>query len=138
MTVDRLTRVNELLKREIGEALFKIIKEDDFDLSAVTITHVIASSSLRHAKVMVSIRDHEDKRGRMMAILRRYRGEIQARIGKDVILKYTPRLTFELDTSIEKGDAVLSLLHTMERRGELPPEEDPEPDNIPPAGGKTA
>ena len=123
MTVDRLTRVNELLKREIGEALFQIIKEDDFDLSAVTITHVITSSSLRNARVMVSIRDHQDRRQKMMAILRRYRGEIQERIGKNVILKYTPRLVFELDTSIEKGDAVLSLLHKMERAGELPPEE---------------
>lgn len=124
MTVDRLTRVNELLKREIGEALFKIVKEDDFDLSAVTVTHVITGSNLRNAKVMVSIRDNQDRRDRMLAILRRYRGEIQKRINKDITLKYTPRLTFELDTSIEKGDAVLSLLHKMERQGELPPEED--------------
>jgi ribosome-binding factor A len=123
MTVDRLTRVNELLKREIGEALYQIIKEDDFDLSAVTITHVITSRSLQNARVMVSIRDHQDERSRMLSILRKYRGKIQERIGKDVILKYTPRLIFELDTSIEKGDAVLSLLHKMERQGELPPED---------------
>ncbi|OGV65444.1 MAG: ribosome-binding factor A [Lentisphaerae bacterium RIFOXYA12_FULL_48_11] len=129
MTVDRLTRVNELLKREIGEALFQIVKEDDFDLSAVTVTHVMTSSNLRNARVMVSIRDNQDKRDRMLAILRRYRGEIQKRISKDIILKYTPRLTFELDTSIEKGDAVLSLLHKMERQGELPPEEDEPVDN---------
>jgi len=129
MTVDRLTRVNELLKREIGEALYQIIKEDDFDLSAVTVTHVITSSSLRNARVMVSIRDNHDKRDRMLAILRSYRAEIQKRISKDIILKYTPRLTFALDTSIEKGDAVLSLLHVMERRGELPPEEDEPADN---------
>lgn len=126
MTVDRLTRVNELLKREIGEALFHIIKEDDFDLSAVTVTHVFASSNLRNAKVMVSIRDNQDKRPKMLAILRRYRGEIQKRISTDIILKYTPRLSFELDTSIEKGDVVLSLLHKMERQGELPPVDDDE------------
>ena len=123
MTVDRLTRVNELLKREIGEALYQIIKEDDFDLSAVTITHVITSRSLQNAKVMVSIRDHQDERPRMLSLLRKHRGKIQERIGKNVILKYTPRLIFELDTSIEKGDAVLSLLHKMERQGELPPED---------------
>jgi ribosome-binding factor A len=124
MAVDRLTRVNELLKREIGLALFQIIKEDDFDLSAVTVTHVTASSNLRNARVQVSIRDHQDQRTRMLAILRRYRGEMQERIAKNVILKYTPRLSFELDTSIEKGDVVLSLLHRMERRGELPPEDE--------------
>ncbi|MDD4872151.1 MAG: 30S ribosome-binding factor RbfA [Kiritimatiellae bacterium] len=136
MTVDRLTRVNELLKREIGEALFQIIKEDDFDLSAVTITHVITSRSLQNARVMVSIRDHQDERPRMLSLLRKHRGKIQERIGKNVILKYTPRLIFELDTSIEKGDAVLSLLHDMERHGELP-SENPETSDTVNDGGES-
>ena len=131
MSVDRLTRVNELLKREIGAALFQLVTEDEFDLSAVTVTHVFTSSNLRNAKVMVSIRDHQDQRQKMMAILRRHRGDMQERIGKNVILKYTPRLSFELDTSIEKGDAILTLLHKMELQGELPavePAEDNPPD----------
>jgi ribosome-binding factor A len=118
MSVDRLTRVNELLKREIGEALYQIIKEENFDMSAVTITHVVTSRSLRDARVFVSIRDHQDQRDRMLGLLRRHRGEIQKRISKDIILKYTPRLVFELDTSLEKGDAVLSLLHKMELEDE--------------------
>jgi len=135
MTVDRLTRVNELLKREIGLALFQIVKEDEFDLSAVTVTHVMTSSNLRNAKVMVSIRDHQDQRAKYLSILRHYRGVIQERIAKNVILKYTPRLVFELDTSIEKGDVVLSLLHKMERQGELPPE-DEQTENMPGPSGE--
>jgi ribosome-binding factor A len=72
---------------------------------------------------MVSIRNHQNERSRMLSLLRKHRGKIQERIGKNVILKYTPRLIFELDTSIEKGDAVLSLLYKMQRQGELPPED---------------
>jgi len=125
MTVDRLTRVNELLKREIGEILFRIIHDDEFDLAAITVTGVFISRNLRNAKVMVSIRDHLDQRQKMLAILRRYRAEIQKHISHDVILKYTPRLSFELDTSIEKGDAILGIIHKMERAGEL---EEVEPD----------
>jgi len=137
MTVDRLTRVNELLKREIGEILFRIIQEDDFDLSAITVTGVFISRNLRNARVMVSIRDHQGQRERMLAILRKYRGEIQKHISHDVILKYTPRLSFEIDTSIEKGDAILSLIHKMELKGEL---EIPEPgtlETLPPVDDKT-
>ena len=130
-SVDRLTRVNELLKREIGSALFQLVTEDEFDLAAVTVTHVNISSNLRNARVLVSIMDHQEQRQKMLAILRRHRGQIQERIGKNVILKYTPRLSFVLDTSIEKGDAILTLLHKMELHGELPAEQPKEDDGTP-------
>ena len=38
MKVDRLTRVNELLRREIGGVLYRLLDPATFDLSAVTIT----------------------------------------------------------------------------------------------------
>lgn len=123
MGTKRMTRVNELLRREIGAVLFQIVTEADFDLSAVTVTHVVASPSLRHARVLVSIRDHQDERERMLSALRRHRKEIQDRINKDLTLKYTPRLTFELDRSLEQGDHVLELLAEI---GESPAVEDDE------------
>jgi len=114
MSVDRLTRVNELLKREIGSFLFRIMHESRFDLSAVTITRVMTSKNLREARVFVSIRDHQDDRPRMLALLRRHRAEIQSHINATLVLKYTPCLTFELDTSVEEGDHVLTLLSQLE------------------------
>lgn len=122
MTIDRMSRVNELLRREIGEALFTIINDADFDLSAVTVTRVIASRDLRSACVFISIRDHHDERANMLSTLCKYRPEIQRRINSNLVLKYTPRLSFELDTSLEKGDHILSLLYEMEK--ETDPEED--------------
>jgi len=110
MSTQRLTRVNELLRREIGAILFQIMTEASFDLSAVTVTHVVTSPSLRHARVLVSIRDHQDEREKMLSMLRRHRREIQDRINRDLTLKYTPRLTFELDTSLERGDHILDVL----------------------------
>ena len=53
MSVDRLVRVNELLKREIGLSLYRVITEGDFDLSAVTITKVTVSKDLAAARVLV-------------------------------------------------------------------------------------
>ena len=114
MSTDRLKRVNELLRREIAASLFHVIHEPDFDLSAVTVTHVVASRSLREARVFISIRDHENEREKMLTRLRRYRSEIQDIINRNIVLKFTPRLSFELDLSLEKGDRVLGLLFDLE------------------------
>ncbi len=118
MSIDRLKRVNELLRREIGEALFRIMTEGSFDISTVMITRVIASRNLRHARVMVSIRGQDEERQRALSMLKRHRSEIQRLINRDLTLKYTPKLAFELDTSVERGDHMLDLLN------ELVPEED--------------
>jgi len=114
MSTDRLKRVNELLRREIGAVLFQVVNEADFDLSSVTVTHVVTSANLRQARVLVSIRDHAGERDRMLSLLRRHRVEIQQRINRDLTLKYTPKLSFELDTSLERGDHVLELLTELE------------------------
>ena len=114
MAVPRLTRVNELLKREIAGALFRVMVGDDFDLAAVTVTHVFTSSDLHTARVLVSIRGHEAERARLLRQLHGHRGEIQHLISKAVILKYTPQLSFELDPSLEEGDHVLRLIENME------------------------
>ena len=114
MSVDRITRVNELLKREIADLLFRVMHANEFDLAAVTITRVSTSKDLREARVFVSILGHESERPHMLALLSRRRGELQRRINKDVTLKYTPRLTFELDTSVEEGDHVLAVLAKLE------------------------
>jgi ribosome-binding factor A len=114
MHVDRIARINELLRREIGEYLFRIIKDDEFDLSAVTITHVITSRNLRTARVLVSIRDHQAEREQILSRLRAHRPDIQKQIGRNVIIKYTPRLEFQLDTSVEQGDKILDLLYRLD------------------------
>lgn len=130
-----MIRVNEMIRREVGEAVFRLVNESGFDVAAVTVTHVVTSPNLRQARVLVSIRDHEQDRGRMMALLARHRVEMQARINTNLGLKYTPRLSFELDPSIAQGDRVLALLSKMEGMDpepppemDLPPESEDEPE----------
>ncbi len=122
MTIDRITRVNELLKREISTALFRLLApEERVDTAAVTVTHVITSRNLRHARVLISILGHEDERGSIMEQIRDHRVEIQQWINRNVKLKYTPRLDFELDRSVEQGDHVLEILQEMEDEHQIPP-----------------
>ena len=115
MSINRITRLNELLKRELADALFRVMQNESFDLAAVTITRVVMGRDLREARVFVSIRDHHDERPRMLALLRQHRSEFQRLINKDLAIKYTPRLTFELDTSLEEGDHVLAALAKLEK-----------------------
>lgn len=114
MKVDRLTRVNELLRREIGGTLYRVLDRSVIDLSAVTVTHVIVSSDLHTARVLVSVRGDEALHRKVLRNLQSLHGVIQEEVAKAVILKYTPRLHFELDRSIEDGDRVLSLLSSLE------------------------
>ena len=116
MSIDRLTRVNELIKREVAENLFHVMHESGFDLSAVTVTHVITSTDLRHARVLVSIRADPGDRPWMVRMLNKHAKQFQHHLGKSIILKYTPQIVFELDESIEKGDRILRLISELEEK----------------------
>ena len=116
MGIPRLVRVNELLKREIAEDLYRNFLMSDFDAAAITVTRVECAPDLHDANVFVSIFGHENERNRMIGYLNRHRQEIIRLMIKRVKLKYTPRLHFILDESIEGGDHILSLLAEMERK----------------------
>lgn len=138
MSVDRMVRVNALLRRVVAEAMYRVMTEEGFDIAAVTITGVDTSTTLRTARVRVSIREHVQDRQAMLKLIRKHAPQIQDIVHREVILKYTPKLDFVLDESIEKGDHVLEVIHKMEEEGllneeagELPPVAD-EPSVEPP------
>ena len=138
MKADRITRVNELIRRELGLQLYRIVNRPDFDSAAVTFTHALTTVDLRGCRVLVSIRGELAEQERMLSILKRYRAEFQAAIAQNVVQRYTPQIHFVLDHSVEQGDQVLELLHRMEAAGEVaadefPPDaEDPADPGLPP------
>ena len=87
----------------------------DFDASALTVTRVECAPDLRDANVFVSVFGHEGERDRMIAFLNRRRQDVVKKMVKRVKLKYTPRLHFKLDTSLEGGDNILSIISEMEQ-----------------------
>lgn len=127
MKADRITRVNELIRRELGLQLYHVVNRPDFDTAAVTFTHALTSVDLRSCRVLVSIRGDPAEQERMLGILKRHRAEFQEAIHKHIILRYTPHLHFVLDHSVAEGDHVLQILHDMEVAGEVAPDagEDP-------------
>lgn len=130
MKTDRLTRLNEQMRREIGTALFRLLGSSHVDLSTITVTHVFTSSDLRSARVLVSIRDNESKRASILALLNRHHADVQAHLAHHMVLKYTPRLKFFLDESIEQGDRVLAILDHLspsDSQPDLPADTAPPP-----------
>lgn len=124
MSVDRIERVNELIRRELGEAMFRLITDARFDRSSVTVTQVSTARNLRTAHVLVSVRGDEQHQQQMIGIIRRFRTELQQAVNRDLSIKYTPVLHFELDPSIQKGDHVLDLLSKLEHEGGSAPDSD--------------
>ncbi|MCZ7592335.1 MAG: 30S ribosome-binding factor RbfA [Kiritimatiellae bacterium] len=114
MRPQRLARINELLRHEIAEQLFRVVNEPEFDAAAVTVTRVITSADLRHARVMISVRGSQDEQEAALELIKRHRVEMQNLINRNIRMKYTPHLLIELDESIAKGDQVLSLIAEME------------------------
>jgi ribosome-binding factor A len=118
MSVDRTLRLNEMMRRAIAEALPRVIHEAELDLAAVTVTHVVVSGDLHTARVFVSILGHEQDRKRMMNVLQRHRPELQEIVSRQVVIKYTPRMLFQLDESLEKGDHILHILDQLPPPGD--------------------
>ncbi|WP_294480834.1 30S ribosome-binding factor RbfA [uncultured Victivallis sp.] len=111
--VDRLTRVNALLKRELAEAFERDLLVPSGML--VSVTEVKVSVDLRNATVYVSIFGGKaSDREKIMHELAADRAGIQARVGRNLAFKHTPVLDFRLDTRTEKGDRVLELLQQAE------------------------
>lgn len=116
----RLERVRELIKRELGS----IIQRDvTFAASLVSITSVDITPDLKQAHIFISAIGTEAQKQAALETLESHRAALQHEMAKRVILKFTPRLNFKLDESIERGTRVIELMDTL-GLSHLDPEED--------------
>ena len=117
----RLQRVRELLKREIGEVIRRELPVSEAGL--ININDVMVSSDLHSALVYVGIFGTAEQKKRGAAMLHKEQKRIQGIVGKNVVLKYTPKLRFVVTDSIEKGNRVLEILEDLDKTHPLKPEE---------------
>ena len=113
MAVDRLERINSLLKRVIGESVFRVLQGDDTNPVLVTVTGVNCAKNLRNATVRVSVFGEPAEQNRVLSHLVRRTHDFERIVNSEVRLKFTPQLRFVLDHSLEKGDHVLQLLDNL-------------------------
>ncbi|MBD2606704.1 30S ribosome-binding factor RbfA [Scytonema hofmannii FACHB-248] len=113
-TTRRVSRVAELIKREVSQMLLSGIKDDRVGTGMVSVTDVDVSGDLQHAKIYVSIYGSDEAKVETMAGLKSATGYVRSELGARVRLRRTPEVVFVEDRSIERGNKVLSLLNQLE------------------------
>jgi ribosome-binding factor A len=108
----RLERVRELLKREIGEVIRRELPVNQAGL--INVNDLEVAPNLKNATVFIGILGGQAQKDKGMEMLLKSRKRIQGLVAKGVILKFTPRLRFVLDDSVERGNRVLRIMEELE------------------------
>ena len=103
----RSLRVNQVIRQVLAEELERLADADD-RLELVTVTGVEVDSDLRHAMVYLSSLNEGSREA-----LGERRVHLQRLLGRQVRMKRTPLLTFEVDPAVEAGGRVEDVLRRL-------------------------
>lgn len=107
MRTFRKERVGSLIQEELGREL---LREVEFPEGALaTITGVVVSDDLEHAKVWLSVLPGELAEA-ALKVAKGARSELQYRLLKKINIKPMPRIEFALDRGPELAAAVEKML----------------------------
>ena len=127
----RTERVASLLKMELGSLILEQIK--DPRLGFVTVMHVKITPDLKSAVVFVSIMGDKKKKEESLKVLSRAAGFLQHEVGHALQMRFTPKLQFELDDSLDKDFEIGQVIRKIEEKDTPhPPSGDPKVDGTSP------
>lgn len=106
---DRMLRVNSAIKEVLAD---EIERFNDRRLELVSITGVDTAPDLRHATVYVDALGPEGHEAALEA-LRGAAVRLQRAIGRQLRLKYTPTLGFEIDPAVTGGERIDAILRSL-------------------------
>ena len=129
MSVDRLERIDSLLKRVIADAMFRLLQSCDVSAGSITVTGVRCAKDLRNATVRVSVFGDEAAKAHALGCIIARTRDFERIVNREVRMKFTPKLRFEIDRSLEKGDRVLAIIDEIKQSspeagatgGQVPP-----------------
>ncbi|MBI5073610.1 MAG: 30S ribosome-binding factor RbfA [Nitrospirae bacterium] len=111
----RSQRVGDLVREEVADIIMYRLK--DPRIGFITVTGADMSDDLKNARIFVSILKPEE-RDQTIAILNEAKPFIRSALGKRLKMKFTPNIEFRLDTSIEYGSKIDSLLRKIRTEDE--------------------
>lgn len=109
MSTNRMQKVNEELKREIGNIISFKMNNSALQKGLISVTAVETTPDFKYARVFVSMINVGNKK-EVLKALKKSSGFVRTEIAKKVNLKYTPEIIFEFDESIEYGDRIDNIL----------------------------
>ena len=107
----RQLRVGEELRHVLAEVLGRgELRDPNLRGRAITVTEVRASPDLKRAIAFVTPLGDESTDSGILLALGRASSYLQGEIGRRIRLKFTPRLSFELDDRFEYASRIDNLL----------------------------
>lgn len=102
MASQRLTRINEEIRREISEIVRSEIKDPAVQDAMISVVAVDTTNDLKTSKVFISVLQ-ENKKQEVITALTKAQGYIRREVARRINLRNTPEFLFRLDESIERG-----------------------------------
>ncbi len=111
----RSDRVGHLLRQELSDLLLRSVK--DPRVHGATITEVVVSEDLRHARVYYNTALSGHPPEAVGEGLSRAAGFLRREAGHRLDLKHMPELDFQYDESFDRGARMDGVLHQIEKAG---------------------
>ena len=109
MPANRIDKISEEVKREIGRIIQREIKDPRLP-EMVSVTHVKVTKDLKYATVYISVLGDDEKKEKAILALKSAAGFIRHELGQNLLLRALPELIFKLDDSIEHGFYIAKLI----------------------------
>jgi ribosome-binding factor A len=109
----RARRLGEQIQRELGDLLRRDVKDER--IGNVTITAVSVTGDLRTARVYYLVFGKDGPDPKVQRGLESAAGFLRNALSRSLMIRYTPTLTFELDTSIEHGVRLSQLIDSVNK-----------------------
>lgn len=123
----RQLRVGEELRHVLAQILSRgELRDPALQDVTVTVTEVRVSPDLRNATAFIMPLGGAHA-AEILGGLRRGAAFLRGQIGREVPLRYTPGLSFELDHSFDQATKIAALLHRPEVERDLAPKPDGDP-----------
>ena len=111
----RARRLGEQIQRELVEMLRRNVKDER--IGNVTITAVSVAGDLRTARVYYLVFGKDGPDPKVQRGLESAAGFLRNALSKSLMIRYTPTLSFELDTSLEHGMRLTQLIDSVSKPG---------------------
>ena len=112
----RPEQMAETVRQVLTEALAREVR--DPRVGFVTITGVLVSNDLSHARVLVSVPGDDVEKTRALEGLQSAAGFLRSRAARSLTTRSVPELHFELDRGLEHAARINELLNTIRREGQ--------------------
>jgi ribosome-binding factor A len=114
MATRRIQRLNAQLRQDLAELISRELKDPRL-AGLISVMSVDLSPDLHNAKVYISVLGTEADRKHSLTALKSASGFLRSQIAARLTTKRAPELYFQLDSSLERGERIITLIREVEQ-----------------------